>query len=166
MKKLIQLILCFLLFGLSIWLIWPGRNEFGNPRNEVKIASCETSKSIVRLYQGDGGATVSYSWSITAQNKSSPFEWQVFYTYSSPGIESLYCIEDKVLALEGTKVITEISSGIISEPAIGKVPGFYKGESDFRYRNIFFNVSTYFGIITLGIAYIVLRQMFRDEEID
>lgn len=161
MKNVLKLTLCVLLFCLSLWMIWPGRNEFGNPSDEELLASCETDDSIVRLYRGNGGATVSFSWSITSQNRKSPFEWQIFYTYSSPAIDSLECLDSKVIALEGNKVVTEISSEVVSAPAVGKVPGLYRGDAEYRYRNPFFKITTYLALIFLIPACVILWRLFK-----
>ena len=87
-----------IVLGLGIWFLIPGRNIAGNPQSEILIDECVAVESgeRIRLYRGDGGATVAYWYSLTMDPGMFARERQFFYAYSSPQIDNLRCENGEV----------------------------------------------------------------------
>jgi hypothetical protein len=78
--------------ALAVWLAWPSRNVHGNPLQEKLLSQCVTANGMtVRLYEGNGGATTAYWYTVTTQGGVLDPERQVLFTYASPALESVAC---------------------------------------------------------------------------
>ena len=79
-------------------LLAPNRNAYGNPQDEVLITQCQAPQdnAVVRLYQGNGGATTALRWSVTFQINPATQERQIFFSYGSPAISTILCAPDGV----------------------------------------------------------------------
>src|SRR5262245_62058671 len=77
----------------ALWLLAPSRNAAGNPSFEERQDSCTepTSGTDFTLYRGNGGATVAFWYTVTANPLGLARERQVFFSYSSPVITGLTC---------------------------------------------------------------------------
>lgn len=81
----------------AAWLAWPSRNQHGNPEMESLISSCRTSEPMtVRLYRGNGGATVAHWYSVTVESDTLGNEKQVLFAYRLPKLQSIECADDKL----------------------------------------------------------------------
>jgi len=100
-SALVQCILALLLAILGIKLLLPDRNVWGNPQLETLMMQCQipSTEAIIRLYQGNGGATVAYWYSVTFDNGKFLGEKQIFHTYAYPSIKSIDCRADGVTVL-------------------------------------------------------------------
>ena len=88
------------LLSLAIagWLAWPSRNLHGNPDMEELLGCCRTTESVIaRLYQGNGGATTSFWYSVTLEGDMLGKEKQIFFSYAAPQLQKLECVENTVL---------------------------------------------------------------------
>jgi hypothetical protein len=80
--------------------------------------------SVVRLYQGNGGATVSFWYSVTFRESLLQWERQFFYSYSYPSVRVIECHKDGVeLVLDSagtsrTIPIAEIKGELMKHPLI------------------------------------------------
>jgi hypothetical protein len=64
---------------------------------EEMLSSCKTSELVTaRLYQGNGGATTSYWYSVTLEGDALGREKQVLFSYALPRLQRVECIEDAV----------------------------------------------------------------------
>lgn len=78
------------LIASGIYLVVPGRNLQGDPREEMELASCVLPDDTqVRLYQGDSAATATW-FSVTHDPKGPHRERQIVYR-RSPGLYDLVC---------------------------------------------------------------------------
>jgi hypothetical protein len=85
------------LCALGIYLLWPPRNLFGNPADEKLLQRCTlTDGAEVRLYQGNGGATVAFWYTVTHARGWREPERQIFYAYGYPEIRGIACRPDGV----------------------------------------------------------------------
>jgi len=82
----------FTLLLLACWAAWPSRNLHGNPSLEHLLAQCATfSGDVVRLYEGNGGATTNYWYTVTVTPRSFASERQILFAYGSPVLRGLTC---------------------------------------------------------------------------
>ncbi|MGQ4647474.1 hypothetical protein [Lyngbya aestuarii] len=134
MRKASALILGLLALILAIWgikLLLSERNVFGNPQLETLMAQCQIpsteTETTIRLYEGNGGATVAYSYSVTFFEGKFFREKQFFYTYGFPVIKSIDCHNDRVSIFTDEETfdftLEQIKSKLIHQPI-----GFYKGQ--------------------------------------
>jgi hypothetical protein len=132
MKKASALFLGLLALALAIWgitLLLPTRNIFGNSEQETLVTQCQikATEATVRLYQGDGGATVASWYSVTFSGGKFSRERQIFYTYASPSITSIDCRAEEVAVITEQKTfrlpLDKIRTELVHQPI-----GFYRGE--------------------------------------
>jgi hypothetical protein len=65
---------------------------------EELLGSCKTDELVIaRLYEGNGGATTSYWYTVTLESDALGKEKQVFFSYASPRLERVDCVEDAVV---------------------------------------------------------------------
>ncbi|MBL8386167.1 MAG: hypothetical protein JNM90_23995 [Burkholderiales bacterium] len=84
--------------AVAAWLAWPSRNVHGNPGLETLRASCRTTgKVTARLYEGNGGATTSYWYTVTLEGDALGRERQVFFAYAFPQVVGIDCAGDAVI---------------------------------------------------------------------
>jgi hypothetical protein len=97
-------VLATLLASTALWVAWPSRNIHGNPHLETLTTSCMTSSGVVaRLYEGNGGATTAYWYTVTSESKLLGREKQVWFSYRGPAIDGLSCADrDLVLWANGS----------------------------------------------------------------
>ena len=102
-----RFVVAVLFVALGIWVALPSRNVQGNPAFEERTGQCsQPDGTIVRLYQGNGGATTSFWYSVTTKPWLLMPERQVAYSYSTPAWYSLSCGKDGiVLSGSGTQVL-------------------------------------------------------------
>ena len=88
-----------IMLGAGIWLLLPGRNIAGDPWSETLTDECVAVESgeRIRLYEGNGGATVASWYSVTIDPGIFARERQFFYAYSSPQIDTLRCENGEVV---------------------------------------------------------------------
>jgi hypothetical protein len=78
--------------ALGIYLLLPARNLFGNPADERELQHCNLADGAeVRLYEGNGGATVAYWYTVTHSRGWREPERQIFYAYGYPEIRGIAC---------------------------------------------------------------------------
>jgi hypothetical protein len=116
--------IAFILLGLGLWLLVPGRNVAGNPWMEDLIDECQMIESgeRIRLYQMNGGATEALSYSATIDPGMLARERQFFFAYSSPQVEHVKC-EARQVTLVGldqsfTFPIEKIYHDLLGKPVI------------------------------------------------
>jgi hypothetical protein len=86
------------LFALGIYLLLPSRNLFGNPGDERELRRCILQDgAVIRLYEGNGGATTAYWYTVTHAKGWREPERQIFYVYGYPEIRAIACRPDTVL---------------------------------------------------------------------
>jgi hypothetical protein len=92
-RLLLRGIVAIGLIALGLYLLVPGRNTFGNPAFERELQRCRIpgAGEIVRLYEGNGGATTAFWYTVTHEGGWSSPERQIFYTYSIPEIRRVEC---------------------------------------------------------------------------
>ncbi len=79
-------------FALALWAAWPSRNAHGNPSLEHLLAQCRTSSGTsVRLYEGNGGATTDFWYTVTVTSTTLGAERQVLFVDGSPVLRGLAC---------------------------------------------------------------------------
>ncbi|WP_044207416.1 hypothetical protein [Coleofasciculus chthonoplastes] len=132
MRKVSALAQCILALVLAIWgvkLLLPDRNVWGNPQFETLMMQCQipSTEAIIRLYQGNGGATVAYWYSVTFDHGKFPGEKQIFHAYAYPSIQSIDCHTDGITVFTDEQdfnlTLEQIKNQLIKQPI-----GFYKGE--------------------------------------
>lgn len=132
MKKASALFPGLLAIALAVWgikLLLPERNIFGNPEQETLVTQCQVkaTEATVRLYQGDGGATVASWYSVAFSGGRFSRERQIFYTYGSPSITSIDCRAGEVAVITDEKTfhlpLNQIRNELVHQPM-----GFYRGE--------------------------------------
>ena len=91
----------FLAAGLAAFALWiavPGRNVQGNPGMEDEIDRCTTpSGTTFRSYEGNGGATTSYWYTLTSELGIFSREKQIVFSYDSPEFRSVSCTKDQTI---------------------------------------------------------------------
>jgi len=132
MKKASALFLTLLALALAIWGIQqllPERNVFGNPQLETLVTQCQVParKATVRLYQGDGGATVASWYSVTFSTGKFSRERQFFYTYAWPTITSIDCRAGEVAIITNEKTFN-LSLDQVHNELVHQPMGFYQGQ--------------------------------------
>jgi hypothetical protein len=123
-RVIFKIFLAGTILTLAVLLLTPGRNTFGNPAYEQLIDECAIpgSDSVVRLYEGNGHATVSFWYSVTFQKAQSYQEKQFFYTYSYPAIGAITCHTDTVEILSDWSTtiraipVSEITGELMKRP--------------------------------------------------
>src|SRR5688572_20239554 len=75
------------------WLCIPGRNHV----SETLQSSCRLAEAgTVRFYEGNGGATTSFWYSVTVQSGFPWTEQEVFWSYGSPVVTQIACEGDRL----------------------------------------------------------------------
>lgn len=111
------------LAAFALWIAIPGRNAQGNPFLEDEIDRCTTpSGTTFRLYQGNGGATTSFWFTLTSKHGIFSREKQIVYSYDSPEFRSVSCTNDQTI-LAGPK--TTIRFGTSELTAMRNTPMSY-----------------------------------------
>lgn len=114
---------------LALWLAWPGRNVHGNPSMERLAHDCTLPSGLTaRLYEGNGGATTAFWYSVTVEGGLFQPERQVFFAYSEPSVERIACQPGEILvvASAGVHTIKEHElSALRKEPVT-----FWRGERE------------------------------------
>ena len=79
-------------------LVAGGWSRAPNHLFETLQSSCRlTDGTTVRLYEGDGGATTAFSYSVTAQARWGLWtERTVFWSYGEPVVSDITCVGDVV----------------------------------------------------------------------
>jgi hypothetical protein len=74
----------------GIWVVVPGRNLHGDPREELELSTCVMPDDTrVRLYQGDSAGVL--TWFSVTHDPAGPFrERQILYS-RSPGLYDVVC---------------------------------------------------------------------------
>jgi hypothetical protein len=102
--------LAIVLMVLAAWMAWPSRNVHGNPDMETLTAACHTAAGVeARLYEGNGGATVAYWYTVTARGASLGGERQIFFSYRSPVVDRITCPGDGIVLWSGESSIASLS---------------------------------------------------------
>jgi len=165
MRKASALILGLIALTLAIWgvkLLLPERNVFGNPQSETLMTQCQmhSTGATVRLYQGNGGATVAYWYSITFWQGKFSREKQIFYTYGFPRIKSIACRNDRVAVLTDEQTfnltLEQITNKLIDQPI-----GFYKGQEQKASIQPLRVLTLIFGIFLELISFWILRRSLK-----
>lgn len=77
---------------LGLWLLVPGRNVAGNPAFEREIRRCRLpTGDLIRLYEGNGGATTAFWYTVTHDGGWSSPERQILFSYGSPEVKEITC---------------------------------------------------------------------------
>jgi hypothetical protein len=77
---------------LGVWLLPPGRNAAGNPAFEQEIRRCRLPNGdLVRLYEGNGGATTAFWYTVTHDGGWWSPERQILFSYGSPEVKEITC---------------------------------------------------------------------------
>lgn len=93
----------FIAFG--IYLVAPGRNLYGDPSDELEIASCVMADDTrIRLYQGDSAAVVTW-YSVTHDPVGPLRERQILYRRSA-GLYDVVCDSSGVVIRSDPAPIT------------------------------------------------------------
>jgi hypothetical protein len=78
----------------------PGRNVAGNPSMERLVQRCTLPGStVIRLYRGEGGATVAFWYTLTRERPGAP-EQQFWFSYAEPAVAGIACRPGGVLSVE------------------------------------------------------------------
>jgi hypothetical protein len=86
------------LCALGIYFLLPSRNLFGNPADERELQHCNLADGAeVRLYEGNGGATMAFWYTVTHARGWREPERQIFYAYGYPEIRGVACQSDAVV---------------------------------------------------------------------
>ena len=122
--------LAIVAFAVGGSLLAPNRNVYGNSQDEVLITQCLSpyDNAVVRLYQGNGGATTALWWSVTFQANPLTQERQVFYSYGSPAISTIACAPDKVTLVTEETSRTALLWSKITDELIYRPIGLYWNE--------------------------------------
>lgn len=165
MRKASALVQCILALLLAIWgvkLLLPDRNVWGNPQLETLMMQCQipSTEAVIRLYQGNAGATVAYWYSVTFDNGKFPTEKQIFHTYAYPSIQSIDCRPDEVTVLADeqswTFSLKEIKNQLINQPI-----GFYRGEPQQKSIQPLRILTLSFGVLLELISVWILSRSFK-----
>jgi hypothetical protein len=77
---------------LGVWLLLPGRNIAGNPSFEREVRRCRLPDGdLVRLYEGNGGATTAFWYTVTHDGGWLSPERQILFSYGSPEVQEIGC---------------------------------------------------------------------------
>jgi hypothetical protein len=77
---------------LTAYLVVPGRNMRGNPSAESELAACVAPDgAVVRLYEGNGGATVATWYTVTHDPRGIRPERQVLFRPSYSNLKGIAC---------------------------------------------------------------------------
>lgn len=77
---------------LGLFAVFPRRNIWGNPGDEVEPGRCRLADgSLVRLYRGEPDATVANWYTATLTPPGLGVERQIVFSYSAPAFEHLAC---------------------------------------------------------------------------
>lgn len=95
---LLQGLVALVLIALGLYFLVPGRNAFGNPLFERELQRCSIpgSSEVLRLYEGNGGATTAFWYTVTFDGGWLSRERQIFYSYGNPEVKRIACREDAV----------------------------------------------------------------------
>jgi hypothetical protein len=112
--------------ALGIWLATPGERHV----DESLLSSCRlASGTVARLFEGNGGATTAFWYSVTAESGDPSREREIFFAYAQPVIRSITCEQGRVLIRSASREWT------ISEASILKgAPSleYWRGQHDNR----------------------------------
>jgi hypothetical protein len=98
LPRLLRWLLAVGLCALGIYLLLPPRNLFGNPADEQQLQRCTLADGAeIRLYQGNGGATTAFWYTVTHAKGWREPERQIFYAYGYPEIRAIACRPDAVV---------------------------------------------------------------------
>jgi hypothetical protein len=162
MKKASALFPGLLALALAIWgikLLLPERNIFGNAEQETFVKQCQVkaTEATVRLYRGDGGATVASWYSVTFSGGRFSRERQFFYTYSSPGITSIDCRAGEVAVITDEKTF-HLPLSLIRNELVHQPMGFYRGESQKPFVQPLRVLTIIFGLFIELISALILWE--------
>lgn len=125
-KSIKILIVSGLLLAASIWIVVPGRNINGNPSLEEELQTCTfTDGTKATLYQGNGGASTAFWYSVTVEKGIFYPERQIAFSYSFPTWENLTCNEDNLDISGNLKIRTSDFSKYRATPI-----AIWKGEPE------------------------------------
>jgi hypothetical protein len=151
------------LLAAAVWLMLPGRNVHGNPWLEEPIASCSLPSGVLaRFYEGNGGATTDYWYTITVRGGGFKSERQIFFAYGLPKIESLECASGEV------RLIGESEHYRLPERAFealrGEPMSFWRGRRVYRPEQPLAAYARHLALVPLALAaglVIPLRREYR-----
>jgi hypothetical protein len=124
--------LATLCFGSGFWLLSPGRNVFGNPTLETLLSKCAipNTEAIIRLYEGNGGGTSDYWYSVTFQTGRFDKEQQILYTYGTPTIKDVECQKQTAIVKINNSSFTAIKLPLteVKQKLLQNPVGYYRGK--------------------------------------
>jgi hypothetical protein len=103
-----------LLLTASAWLSVPRR---GHPFEELRSECRWQDGTRVRSWQGNGGATTAFWYSVTTQTSMPWTEREIFFSYSSPIVTSMTCESDGVVIIaDGTAWTLKATDLLSNQP--------------------------------------------------
>jgi hypothetical protein len=116
------------LIASGIYVVVPGRNLHGDPREELELSSCVLPDDTrLRLYQGDSAAVM--TWFSVTHDPAGPLrERQILYS-RSPGLYDLVCDSAGVVIRTDAAPITlttEQARRMRDWPARGRGPSLLR----------------------------------------
>jgi len=165
MRKASALVQCILALLLAIWgvkLLLPDRNVWGNPQFETLMMQCQipSTEVVIRLYESNGGATVTFGYSVTVDSGKFLGEKQIFHAYAYPSIKSIDCHADGITVYAEDKIfnfsVEQIKNELINQPI-----GFYRGETQQKSIQPLRILTLSFGVLLELISLWILSRSFK-----
>jgi hypothetical protein len=123
MKRVGLAIIGVLLVTAGGWLCIPGRNHL----SEELQSSCSLAKgATVRFYEGNGGATTAFWYSVTIQDGPPWTERELFWSYSHPIVTDIIC-ESNRLTIASAEASWSLSDADLLAPDRDPIK-YFKGK--------------------------------------
>jgi hypothetical protein len=138
---------------LACWLAWPSRNVYGNPSSEHIISQCKADSGLlVRLYEGNGNATVANWYSVTTELGLLKPERQVLFAYSSPIIRSVACESGAIQIRSDSSALSYSETSMLARR--GTPQAFWRGKESNGTQPLI--TATQILAVVIGVAAVML----------
>lgn len=113
----------------SVWLLLPWHPLLDLLGFEQPIAECQipTTNSVVRVYEGNGGATTALSYVVTFQAHRFAREHDIFYAYGWPVARGVRCRSETITLVTIDKPLSfsvdKVQHELVDDPLY-----YYRGQ--------------------------------------
>jgi hypothetical protein len=153
-----QAILAYFMFVLGLYAVVPSRNVRGSPGMERELGRCTLSDgALIRLYRGEGNATVAFWYTVTHKPRRWGMERQIVFSYSEPTFSQVTCTS-RGLALTDSDESLGVALSTNEARAMRWNPRqYWRGGIQYSKRVSIIGIAQVEGLVILFVAVALLK---------